>query len=114
MENKPILKIGEKPIFNKYKIFWAFFEPLRGVVTLKDQRKIEGNRYTTSWRGEPTYCKHFPNKQKAVEFIEKLKGRLSKEYRVTLCTDAQFGLKKEGEKLPPFTKKQLNEQIIIK
>lgn len=104
----------DKPILNKYRIFWAFFEPLKGVVTLKDQRKIEGNRYTTSWRGERVYCKFFPNRQKAVEAIEKIKGRLSKEYKVTLCTDAQFGLKKEGEKLPKFTQKQMNEQVIIR
>ena len=100
MENKPIL--------SAYKIWWAEFTPTTGrVVTKHDQRKLGGIQV---WRGEKRFRRHFPSRDKALEFVTTFSGKLDKRYAVRFFSDKQFSMAKESEGYAiPFTKKQMED-----
>ena len=74
---------------SKYRITWAVFRPIRGIVPLSDQQTINGRFHT--WKGARVIEKHFPDAQKAKDWLLSFDAaKLSKAYRVTLVSDAQF------------------------
>lgn len=80
-----------KKELSKYRITWAIFRPLRGVVTLSDQRAING-RHATTWKGTRILEVHFSDLQAAKKWLLHFdESKLCKPYRVTLVSDAQFG-----------------------
>lgn len=105
----------EQEILNKlsaYEIYWAEFIPTTGrYVTKKDIKAMGDNPLGKHFT---TYCKHFPSKEKAIQFIIDFNKKLSKRYRVLLCTDKQFGMaKQETGYAIPYTLKQLAEAYYI-
>lgn len=101
------------PTFNPYKITWIEFRPVKGIVTKADQKKIDclcgGIKNKAIYR-------HFPSKEKALQFIESLKSvKLTKQYVCTMFTDQQFGLATttNGDTSIKFTAKQIAERITI-
>lgn len=99
--------------FNPYKITWIEFRPVKGIVTKADQKKIDSLCGGT--KNKAIY-RHFPNKEKALQFIETLKVvKLAKQYVCTMFTDQQFGLATttNGDTSVKFTAKQLAERVII-
>lgn len=99
--------------FNPYKITWIEFRPVKGIVTKADTKKIDnlcgGVRNKAIFR-------HFPNKKRAMQFIESLKGvKLTKQYICTMFTDRQLGLAKTANDdiIVKFTAKQIAERVII-
>jgi 2-hydroxy-3-keto-5-methylthiopentenyl-1-phosphate phosphatase len=93
--------------FSEYTIYWAEIRAEKGVVTMSDQRKINFHAY----RRCDACRKHFPNKQKALEWVKNFNQNLDKRYSVRLFTDKQFGMMKDG--VVPFTSKQLEEVYYI-
>lgn len=95
-----------------YKIYWAEFFPTTGrFVTQKDIKALGDNPRGKHFK---TYRKHFPSKEKAIQFIFGFNKKLSKRYRVLLCTDKQFGMaKQETGYAIPYTLKQLAEDYYI-
>ena len=89
--------------FSGYSIYWAEIRADKGVVTMSDQRKIN----ITAHRNCYALRKHFPSREKALEWIKNFSAKLDKRYSVRLCTDKQFGLMKDDK--IPFTTKQLSE-----
>ena len=92
----------------KYKIHWTTLIPISGITPKKDAKKIG------YLKGKIECSKHHSTKEKALAFLESLKGQLSKRYIAVAYTDAQFGLRKEGQDLTSIlTKKQLKEARIV-
>lgn len=56
------------------------------------------------------YRRAFITKERAISFIESLKGKIS-GYEIMMCTDAQFSNAGCGQ--IRFTKKQIAEKIIL-
>lgn len=102
----------KKPILSAYKIYWAEFTPTTGkIVTKHDMKRLDpcaiGFRLTSLRR-------HFPSKQKALDFLSGFDKKLDKRYAVRLFSDKQFSLAKESEGYAiPYTKKQLNEVYYV-
>lgn len=102
-----------------YIITWAILVPEKGIVAKKDQRIISG----ISMRPKPNACSlHYATKNRAIEGVAKLKGRLSKEYRVYLVTDKQMGMMHPGQDgllmstlghRLKITEKQIQDSFII-
>ena len=92
-----------------YKIYWAEFTPMTGRVVTKHDRKQFGE-ISTDYKSPKTYRKHFPNKEKAMEYIKTFNKKLDKKYIVRLFTDKQFAMaKQEYGYAIPYTTKQLKE-----
>ena len=106
-------KTNSRPVLSAYVITWAEFFPAYGVVTKHDRRQIDG--YSATMGNSPkTYRKHFPNKQKAVEFLQSFDKKLNKAYTVRLFTDRQFGMAKQSEGYRiHYTRKQWAETYEI-
>ena len=99
--------------FNPYKITWIEFRPLKGIVPKADQKKLDN--LCGGIKNKAIY-RHFPNKEKALQFIESLKAvKLTKQYVCTMFTDQQFGLAKttNDDTIVKFTAKQIAERITI-
>jgi hypothetical protein len=96
---------------SKYQITWVEFTPEKGIVTKHDQ-KVFGAVVT--FPNEKTYRKHFPSKEKAVEYLQNFDKKLDKKYSARLFTDAQFANASEKDGFAiKFTKKQMNEVFVI-
>lgn len=96
-----------------YKIYWAEFIPMTGLYVTKKDIAALGEKF---YRGihNKTYRKHFPSKEKAIAFVTNFNGKLSKRYKVLLCTDKQFGMTKQEEGYAiHYTKKQLQEVYYV-
>lgn len=98
---------------NPYKINWVFFIPGNGIVPLADQRRIDGTRHGIWHPRERSHQKWFVNKETATRYVKTLRGRLSKPYKVIMCTDKQFGMAQAPDYMPAFTEKQKAEAFII-
>lgn len=99
--------------FNPYKIAWIEFRPVKGVVTKADKKKIDNLCYGVK---NKAIFRHFPNKERAMQFIESLKGvKLTKQYICTMFTDKQLGLAKttNDDIIVKFTAKQIAERVLI-
>ena len=99
--------------FNPYKITWIEFRPVKGIVAKADKKKIDNLCYGV--KNKAIY-RHFPNKERAMQFIESLKGvKLTKQYICTMFTGKQFGLAKttNGDTIVKFTAKQIAERVLI-
>lgn len=112
-----LIKLNYKAMnaLNPYKITWFTLIPLKGVVTLRDQVKVDSLNKWYSRKGRlqidvPSY-----NKQKALDKLDALKGKLSKPYRVYVYTDKQFGMRKGmSNVIDVLTTKQKEESFILK
>jgi len=101
---------------NPYKITWAFLIPIKGIATKQD------NYATSLQRGisKSHLSRHFSDIEDAKKEISKLKGKLSKEYKVLFITDKQFGqiqnnfTNQTDNLLEVATAKQKAEMFIIK
>lgn len=100
---------------SSYKIYWAEFTPVTGkYVTKKDIAAIQGYSDRYMGRYNKNYRRHFPDKERAIEFINSFDKKLSKRYMVRLFTDKQFSMaKRENDYAIPYTKKQLAEVYYI-
>lgn len=99
--------------FNPYKITWIEFRPVKGIVTKADKKKID---ILCGGAKNKAIFRHFPNKERAKQFIESLKGvKLTKQYICTFFTDRQFGLAKttNNDTIVKFTAKQIAERVLI-
>lgn len=99
--------------FNPYKITWIEFRPVKGIVTKADKKKLDN--LCGGIKNKAIY-RHFPNKEKAMQFIESLKSvKLTKQYICTMFTDQQFGLAgtTNDDTIVRFTAKQIAERVII-
>ena len=99
--------------FNPYKITWIEFRPVKGIVTKADKKKLDN--FCGGLKNKAIF-RHFPNKERAMQFIESLKGvKLTKQYICTIFTDQQFGLAKttNDDTIVKFTAKQIAERVII-
>jgi len=100
-------------VLNPYRIYWFTMIPLKGIVTKKDARIISGMRNSFSRDSEISV--HNGSKEKALQRIEALKGKLSKPYSCVLYTDKQFGMRDMRKPVSSvLTTKQLSELQIIK
>lgn len=96
---------------SKYQITWVEFTPEKGIVTKHDQ-KVFGAIVT--FPKEKTYRKHFPSKEKAVEYIQNFDKKLDKKYSACLFTDAQLSnASAEDGYAIRYTKKQMEETYIL-
>jgi hypothetical protein len=98
---------------NPYKITWLVLTPVKGIATKKDHSIANKAFYGFMNRNNgQEIVRHFATKENALKALESLK--LSKEYKATFITDAQFGLSKWDESLLNVaTKLQLQNQILI-
>lgn len=107
------MKPANPAALSAYAITWAEFFPTYGVVTKHDRRQIDGYSATMG-KSPKTYRKHFPNKQKAVEFLQNFTKKLDKAYTVRLFTDRQFSMAKQSDEYRiPYTRKQWAEKYEI-
>jgi len=104
---------------NAYRISWASLIPEKGGVTKRDLKAmmkagvIIGNYFPDSHSKEITI--HSPNRRELMNKLEKLEGRLHKEYQVFIYTDKQFSLRKEGQRIEEIlTTKQIQESFKIR
>lgn len=97
---------------SKYVVTWIELSPIKGIVT-KHDRKQFGD--TLLWGRDLKYYKHFPNKEKAINWLQTFDKRLNKKYNCRLFTDAQFSKSRceNGQIIVPFTTKQRNEVYVI-
>lgn len=98
--------------FSAYRICWAEFIPMAGrCVTVKDIRAL--NVYAHGIHHK-TFRMHFATKENAVQFIKRFDRKLTKRYKVLLCTDRQFGLARmeDGYEIK-YTKKQIREALYV-
>lgn len=93
---------------SKYQIYWAELSPKKGIVTKSDRKKM-GDILCVGKINK--FYKHFPSKEKAIDWIKDFNKKLDKQYTVKLFTDAQFAMsqKVDGCFSIPFTEKQLKE-----
>ena len=99
--------------FNPYKITWIELRPVKGIVTKADKKKID--KLCCGVKNKAIF-RHFPNKERAMQFIESLKGvKLTKQYICTMFTDRQLGLAKttNDDTIVKFTAKQIAERVLI-
>jgi thymidine kinase len=96
-----------------FVITWVILTPIKGKFFRKNINEISKHIHSISKRiGVNEGSAHFPNKEKAIEQLNKLK--LSKDFEAVFITDFQFGKSKWNESLKNVaTKKQLEEKIII-
>lgn len=89
--------------------------PVTGkFITKKDIATIQGYSDRYIGRYNTNYRRHFPSKERAMEFINNFNKKLSKRYMVRLFTDKQFGIAKaENGYAIPYTKKQLDEVYYV-
>lgn len=98
----------QKPLLSKYIITWIEIVPVSGIVT-KHDRRIFGD---LSLMGtDYQYFKHFPSRDKALEWLDSFNKKLDKQYRCRLFTDAQYSRIRNG--IVPFTRKQESEVYYI-
>lgn len=107
--NKNISQMNNREL-NAYQITWAILEPVKGIITKKDQRfGFSKNRDNSSLiafgaTGEAAETK-----------VKSLAGKLSKEYNVFYITDKQFGMTSNVKSFKDVaTTKQLSEMFQIK
>lgn len=95
-----------------YRIYWAEFFPAYGVVTKHDRKQL--GEIMSYHKSPKTYRKHFPSKEKAVEFLTNFNKPLNKPYTVLLFTYRQFALAKQSEGYAiHYTRKQLGKTYEI-
>lgn len=95
---------------SKYTILVAEIKPIKGVVTIADQKAL-GEIWPYP-RAKAMYI-WGPTKE---EIMRKISVKLSKHYMVTIFTEAQFAKASYVEKClmnVKFTKKQKEEAFII-
>jgi len=98
---------------NPYIITWVTLIPVRGIVTKKDAQIISGLRPVFPKLPEISF--HNATKEKAIEKINSLRGKLSKKYIGVIYTDKQFGMRKFGQPVGTIlTSKQKAESFEIK
>lgn len=98
-----------------YRISWITMLPLKGIVTIKDQIKIDSLNKWYYRKGAKEVSVCAGNKDKALAKIEKLKGTLTKSYAAYIYTDKQFGMRNVKNPLVSIlTTKQKSEVIIFK
>lgn len=104
----------QKDIFiNPYKIIWVEFFPTKGEYVPRGDRKLLGDTLLLGSKVK-TYRKWFVSKEKALMFLENIRGKLSQQYKCLLSTDKQFGMAKEKDGyVIPYTKKQLAEAYYV-
>lgn len=100
---------------SKYVFTWIIAEPATGITTIKDAKELGLLRQTR----KAFAAQWFTSKEKAQQHIQKLKqtARLTKEYRLYIITDAQYGKQttdpKTGKTDFHPTSKQMKEAVII-
>lgn len=115
-EDRTDLAIKKDIILSRYKIWWIEFEPEKGKATKCDCNRIDGwdADYHIADVNTGCYYKYFSSKEKAIEFLQNFKKKLTKKYNCRLFTDKQFGMRKrENNYKVPFTTKQLSQVYII-
>lgn len=97
---------------SKYVVTWIELTPIKGIVT-KHDRKQFGD--ILLWGRDKKYFRHFPNRERALNWIASFDKKLDKQYKCRLFTDAQFSKSKyeNGQIIVPFTTKQMNEVYVI-
>lgn len=82
---------------NPYIIKWAILVPVTGKATKKDENIVY--KIGMGFRNQKTNEIYFvaANKDAMSTKLARLKGKLTKEYRVTIITDKQLGLVKSEE-----------------
>ena len=98
---------------NPYTIYWFSLIPVKGVATIADQKIIKCSKFGLT-KGSKEVCVHSPNKEKAIAKLNSLAGKLSKQYRVYLYTDKQFGMRTYNSDVTAIlTAKQKEESFLI-
>lgn len=121
MESLPIFtsanqsNMKKNNVLNTYLIKWAILVPVTGKATKKDENIVYklafGHRNISS---NEIYF-HAASQDKMAEKISCLKGKLSKEYRVTIITDKQLGMAKVVEGfISVATHKQMQDSFLLK
>lgn len=93
---------------NAYNIIWIALVPKQGKPTIADNKAISkklGYKAISYFSNAgKALLAHTPSKERAKEIIKIIKGSLSKEYKVYMFTDKQFGLSsKEDKNLDLYT-----------
>lgn len=105
-------------INSKYTEVYAFITPEKGVFTLKDQKTLL-SYHSSNRKGIEMDIVRFNNKEFAVKFLKSCKGKLSKKYRVIICSGRQMELSQHplyvGKEIKgiQFTEKQIKESFIV-
>lgn len=73
---------------NPYTIIWTILIPTKGIARKSDEKQTDFNRMMSN----SCLIAHSPNKEKALQRVNSLKGKLAKKYEVLFITDKQFGL----------------------
>lgn len=92
---------------NPYKTIWAIIEPVKGIVTKQDVKKMEASRMGNN----KIAVKFFLTKERMMKWVKQ--QEVSKRYSVKYCYDKQFGIgqfDENGKFCVKFTKKQ-NEEV---
>lgn len=100
-------------IMSPYQITWVEFCPVKGIVTLWDQKRIGGS--VMRYKGEKKHYRYFANRREALKWLEEHRYlKLNKRYECRLFTDKQFGMRdRKDDYAVPFTKKQYKEVYFI-
>ncbi len=107
-------KVSPLPMYNSIKkVTWIEFFPVTGKIVPMIDRKILGDTLLLAGRYK-TYRKNFPSKEAALNYLNTIRGKLSKNYKCLLSTDKQFGMASEEDGYSiPYTKKQLQEAYYV-
>jgi hypothetical protein len=106
----------QKTNCSPYRIKHAILTPVKGIVTKKDDGIVNGhfNKWTLRDRSKDRLHLWGANEASLREKIEQLKGHFSKEYKMLIITDKQFGMIKNFDFMAVATKKQKAEITVIK
>ncbi len=98
---------------NPYTVTWAVITPTRGKFFKKNLNEISKTIFSIGKMvGQNEAIAHFPTRDRAIELLNKVSA--SKQFKVVLITDKQFGQSNWKEsKLNVATEKQLNDYFII-
>lgn len=110
------MKTSNKTNCSPYKIKHAILTPVKGIVTKKDDGIVNGrfNKWTLRDRSKDKLHIWGWNETSLQAKIEQLKGRFSKEYKVIIITDKQFGMMKNFDFMAVATEKQKSQIMLIK
>ncbi len=98
---------------NAYTITWAVITPLKGKFIKKNLNELSKKIFSiTKYKMANEAICHFSSKEQAIEKLSNVSA--SKQFKVTLITDKQFGMTKWNEPLlANATQKQIEESFII-